>query len=102
MGIKYALDGVPRWDENPSFSGGLAPPWGATWGILKAFEISKFLHGLSSFSLSFAFCFKAPTTCVVMKIAGTAGGTAVETVDAAGAGAADCTAAAEVVGVWLF
>ena len=52
------------------------------------------------FSLSFAFCFKAPTTSVVM-IAGTAGGAAVEAVNA-GAGAADCTAAAEVVGVWLF
>ena len=71
-------------------------------GYIESIQDFKFLHGLLSFSLSFAFCFKAPTTCVVMMIAGAAGGAAVEAVDAAGAGAADCTAAAEVVGVWLF
>ena len=56
---------------------------------------------IMAFSLSLAFCFEAPTMCVVMVAAGTAGGKAVEAVDTAGAGAADCTAAAEVVGAWF-
>ena len=74
MGIKYAHDGVPCWDKNPSF-----------------------------FNLSLAFCLEAPTSCVVMVADGRAGGAAIEAIDTASeAGAADWTAAAEVVGVWLF